>query len=388
MRQYAEGHKFVRTVVEQRRHRRVQPDLGVAGDLPTHGRDRRPARLDRPGTSARPDCDRPRRPGRGRPYRGAPHAWPKRRAGRGGDLVLVACSGGADSLALAAATAFVAPRAGPARRAGHRRPRPAGGVGRTRRGGGGAGPAPRASIRPPRSPWTRRRAARVRRPRPAPPGTTRWRTPPGPPEPPRSCSATPATTRPRPYCSRWPGAPACAGSPACHRPAPVYGVAFLRPLLDVPRAQTRRRAGRSTWSPWEDPHNSDPAYARARVRAALPLLADLLGPGVVANLARTARLAAADLATLDALAAAAPRRGHHRPGPVGTRCWPRCRTGSGAGCCAGTRWISARRPAHSARCTSAALDALVMAWHGQGPVALPGSHHVARVNGHITRVEP
>ena len=29
-----------------------------------------------------------------------------------GDLVLVACSGGADSLALAAATAFVAPRLG------------------------------------------------------------------------------------------------------------------------------------------------------------------------------------------------------------------------------------------------------------------------------------
>src|ERR1700760_4337432 len=37
-----------------------------------------------------------------------------------GDLVLVACSGGADSLALAAAAAFVAPRLGPGggRRAG------------------------------------------------------------------------------------------------------------------------------------------------------------------------------------------------------------------------------------------------------------------------------
>ena len=38
-----------------------------------------------------------------------------------GDLVLAACSGGADSSALAAALAFVAPRGGPARRRRDRR---------------------------------------------------------------------------------------------------------------------------------------------------------------------------------------------------------------------------------------------------------------------------
>ena len=48
--------------------------------------------------------------------------WP---TSRPGDLVLVACSGGADSLALAAALAFEATVGRVARRRGGRRPRPA-----------------------------------------------------------------------------------------------------------------------------------------------------------------------------------------------------------------------------------------------------------------------
>ena len=107
---------------------------------------------------------------------------------------------------------------------------------------------------------------------------------------------------------------------------------FLRPLLDVCRATTPRKACAALGLPaWEDPHNTDPAYARSRVRAtALPALVEALGPGVVANLARTARLVAADAEALDALAEAALADARTADGAVGRgaarRCCPRSRT--------------------------------------------------------------
>ena len=67
------------------------------------------------------------------------------------------------------------------------------------------------------------------------------------------------------------------------------GTAFVRPLLDVTRAQTEAacRAEAVTW--WDDPHNADPRFVRSRVRhTVLPLLEQELGPGVGAALARTA----------------------------------------------------------------------------------------------------
>jgi tRNA(Ile)-lysidine synthase len=86
----------------------------------------------------------------------------------------------------------------------------------------------------------------------------------------------------------------------------VEGVALLRPLLGVSREQTRQACAELGLRPWDDPHNADPAYARSRVRAtALPALVAALGPDVVPNLARTAALVAADTAALDGLAAAA-----------------------------------------------------------------------------------
>src|SRR5258705_7832229 len=78
-----------------------------------------------------------------------------------------------------------------------------------------------------------------------------------------------------------------------------HGVLFVRPLLDVTRADTRSACETAGLRPWDDPHNTDHAYARSRIR---PLI-EALGPGVVDNLARTARLVAADTAHLDELAA-------------------------------------------------------------------------------------
>jgi tRNA(Ile)-lysidine synthase len=67
------------------------------------------------------------------------------------------------------------------------------------------------------------------------------------------------------------------------------GIAVLRPLLGVRRATTRAACAAEGLRPWEDPHNQDPAFARVRVRrTVLPMLEAELGPGVAEALARTA----------------------------------------------------------------------------------------------------
>lgn len=79
---------------------------------------------------------------------------------------------------------------------------------------------------------------------------------------------------------------------------------ILRPFLGVARRTTERACAAQGLEAWADPHNSDPAYTRVRVRTRiLPALVRELGPGIAANLARTAELAREDADALDALAA-------------------------------------------------------------------------------------
>jgi tRNA(Ile)-lysidine synthase len=79
-----------------------------------------------------------------------------------------------------------------------------------------------------------------------------------------------------------------------------------RPLLGVRRADTEQTCRSAGLTPWQDPHNSDPAFTRVRLRReVLPLLDDVLGGGVRPALARTAELMARDLDALDEIAAAA-----------------------------------------------------------------------------------
>jgi len=81
---------------------------------------------------------------------------------------------------------------------------------------------------------------------------------------------------------------------------------YRRPLLDVSRDETVTACQVEGIDYWDDPHNVDPAYTRSRVRhRVLPLLEDELGPGVAATLARTADQLREDAELLDALAAAA-----------------------------------------------------------------------------------
>ena len=78
---------------------------------------------------------------------------------------------------------------------------------------------------------------------------------------------------------------------------------FLRPLLGIARETTVAFCADSGLSPWNDPQNLDGTYTRVRVRhTVLPLLEQELGPGVTTALARTADLLRADADYLDQLA--------------------------------------------------------------------------------------
>jgi tRNA(Ile)-lysidine synthase len=158
---------------------------------------------------------------------------------------------------------------------------------------------------------------------------------------------------------------------------------YLRPLLDLRRDQTRQACAALGLRPWDDPQNEDPAFARVRVRrSALPALEAALGPGVTEALARTARLLRADADALDELAAAESARllaeaDAGSAEAAATAGWPAAQL---AALPDAVRRRILRRAALAAGCPAGALterhvlslDDLVVGWHGQRWTDLPG----------------
>lgn len=189
---------------------------------------------------------------------------------------------------------------------------------------------------------------------------------------------------------------------------PAVSGRYRRPLLGVSRA-TVRAALPPDVKPWEDPHNADPAFARARVRhRVLPVLEAELGPGVAEALSRTAALLRVDADALDAWADQAMRtlRVDHEPSVVDEPLKPRMAHDQHAGGIAldipslaelpeALRTRAIRRAAIEAGCPSTdltaahvgAVDALISQWHGQRGIDLPGPVRAAR-SGRILRFEP
>jgi tRNA(Ile)-lysidine synthase len=163
---------------------------------------------------------------------------------------------------------------------------------------------------------------------------------------------------------------------------------YLRPLLGIRRDQTRASCTALGLEPWDDPQNRDPALTRARVRGQLmPALADALGPGVPEALARTADLLRADAEVLDGIAAAeAGRLG----GPAAAReqGWQAREL---AELPAAVRHRLLRLAALAAGCPAGALsqrhvermDELVTSWHGQRWADLPGGVRCERRYGRL-----
>jgi tRNA(Ile)-lysidine synthase len=155
--------------------------------------------------------------------------------------------------------------------------------------------------------------------------------------------------------------------------APVRGP-YLRPLLGIRRTTTERACADAGLEPWDDPQNSDPAFTRVRVRqTVLPMLEAELGPGVAEALARSAEQLREDGAALDSFAdELAEDLAEHAE----------------AGIALDARALAANPPALRQRVIRLAVSSefgvalnrqqtlevarLVTDWHGQNGVDLPG----------------
>jgi tRNA(Ile)-lysidine synthase len=162
---------------------------------------------------------------------------------------------------------------------------------------------------------------------------------------------------------------------------------YRRPFLDLSRDDTVTACQVLGLDPWYDPHNSDPAYARVRVRrSVLPVLEDHLGPGIAAALARTADQLRADADLLDDLADeryAALLADGALPVPDLAALPPALRTRL-------LRRLALDAGSPATELTHdhvRALDTLVTAWRGQKWIDLPGSLRGVRVGG-LIRVRP
>jgi tRNA(Ile)-lysidine synthase len=147
---------------------------------------------------------------------------------------------------------------------------------------------------------------------------------------------------------------------------------FRRPLLDVTRADTETACVTEGIEFWTDPHNSDEQFTRVRVRTTvLPMLEHELGPGIARTLARTADQLRADTSYLDAVADAALAEAVTDGGLAIERLSRmdvavRGRVLRLAAVAAGSP------PGELFHEHVVAVDRLVMQWHGQKGVDLPG----------------
>jgi tRNA(Ile)-lysidine synthase len=166
--------------------------------------------------------------------------------------------------------------------------------------------------------------------------------------------------------------------------AQVAGL-YRRPFLRLDRETCRLACEALGEQPWEDPHNLDPAYTRVRVRHdVLPVLESELGPGVAAALARTADQLRSDADALDSWAEQAYAHG---------RCEPRSKHGLRVEALTGLPEAIRRRVLRRAALEAgspatdlfavhvAGIDALVVNWHGQAGVDLPGGIRAYRREG-------
>jgi tRNA(Ile)-lysidine synthase len=163
---------------------------------------------------------------------------------------------------------------------------------------------------------------------------------------------------------------------------------YLRPLLGIRRAVTEAACAALGLEPWVDPHNADARFQRVRLRAeVVPLLEQILQGGVVEALARTAELLQEDLDALDELinippAAADGGSADIHQGELDVRALadqPRAIR---------ARVLRLWAQQHGAGPLSAvhvrSMDELIKNWHGQGPLQLPGGVRVQGASGRLS----
>ncbi|WP_018157163.1 tRNA lysidine(34) synthetase TilS [Demetria terragena] len=157
---------------------------------------------------------------------------------------------------------------------------------------------------------------------------------------------------------------------------------LVRPFLDITREHTEAACEALGVQPWQDPHNEDETFARVRARRLLADLTGRLGGDLRANLARTSRRARDDEEALahwaeSTLAGCAGTASEgiavadlvDLPRAVRTRALRRLALEAGADASA----------LNFGQLTE--LDRLITDWRGQGPIDLPGGLQAQRVRG-------
>ena len=157
---------------------------------------------------------------------------------------------------------------------------------------------------------------------------------------------------------------------------------YVRPLLELSRAQVLAACKESGIEYWSDPHNQDLSFARVRVRnEILPIMEKEIGPGISKALARTSRILREDADALDLIAGdifaslADPAQIPIEliaevPSAVRKRVIKRAIEAMGAPTLTAEQIVE--------------VDALVGAWKGQGAVALAGGITARRDSGRLT----
>ena len=158
---------------------------------------------------------------------------------------------------------------------------------------------------------------------------------------------------------------------------------FIRPLLGLTRETTQSYCEQSDLKFWEDPHNQDSQFARVRVRTeAIPVLEKTIGPGISEALARSSQLLREDADALDNWAQHEAMKlnladlecAHLEAMPKAIR----------------TRVLRIAIYAQGAPSGSvtaehvSVIEAFITAWSGQGAANLPGGVKVERISGRLS----
>ena len=160
--------------------------------------------------------------------------------------------------------------------------------------------------------------------------------------------------------------------------AAVNGL-YVRPFLDITRDQTVAACKELNLQPWSDPHNDDESFLRVKARKkVLPVMESELGPGIKDALVRSAQLLRDDADALDALAKEFWQQDRSLevapltalPKAIRTRVLRLALFESGVS------QLSAEQVAQ--------VEALISNWKGQGEVSLPAGVKVSRISGRLT----
>jgi tRNA(Ile)-lysidine synthase len=166
----------------------------------------------------------------------------------------------------------------------------------------------------------------------------------------------------------------------------VSGI-FVRPLLGTDRATTEIACHESNIEYWVDPHNSNQDFTRVRVREnILPLLENEIGPGIIDALARSAKILREDATALDEWAESVFRQVYPMDIeisildslPVAVRSRVLRMAIYAAGAPAGSISAAHLEP----------IEAFVSDWRGQGHTSLPGGVKVCRISGRLSLSKP